>query len=91
MRVMGLSVLLMGLGLMTTGCADSIGGLIIGTMVMSIGFHWFYPSNTSVVLMGRQGGNSQGAWESLRGVAAFAAVAGTFVVWLLVDGVSFGR
>ncbi|NIV40616.1 MAG: MFS transporter, partial [Anaerolineae bacterium] len=52
MRIMGLSVLLMGLGMVTTGFANGLGSLILGAMVMSIGFHWFYPSSSSVVLMG---------------------------------------
>jgi sugar phosphate permease len=51
MRIMGLSVLLMGLGLVVTGLSDDLGILLLGTMAMSIGFHYFYPSNSSVVLI----------------------------------------
>jgi len=51
MRVMGLSVLLTGLGVVVTGWSGSLGLFIVGTMITSVGFHFFYPSNASVVLM----------------------------------------
>ena len=41
MRVMGLSVLLAGLGVVITGWSDSLGLFILGTMVTSVGFHFF--------------------------------------------------
>ena len=90
MRIMGLSVLLMGLGMVTTGFANGLGSLILGAMVMSIGFHWFYPSSSSVVLMGASKEEAPKVLGRLRGVAAFAAVAGTLVVWLFVDGIQIG-
>lgn len=89
-RIMGLSVLLMGLGMVTTGFADGFGSLILGTMIMSIGFHWFYPSSNSVVLMGVSKEEAPKALGRLRSVAAFAAVIGTLVVWLFVDGAQIG-
>jgi predicted MFS family arabinose efflux permease len=57
---------------------------------MSIGFHFFYPSSGSVVLMG-VGKDQAPKWLGrLGGVSAFAAVVGTLVVWIVVDGVQFG-
>jgi len=90
MRILGLSVLLMGLGMITTGWANGLGSLILGAMVMSVGFHWFYPSSSSVVLMGASKEDAPKVLGRLRGVAAFAAVAGTLVVWLFVDGLELG-
>ncbi len=90
MRIMGLSVLLMGLGLVVTGAADGVGVLILGAMVMSIGFHYFYPSNSSVVLMGVGKDEAPEFLGRLRSVSSFAAVIGTLVIWLFVDGVQFG-
>jgi MFS family permease len=90
MRIMGLSVLLMGVGMVTTGFANGLGSLVLGAMVMSIGFHWFYPSYSSLVLMGVGKEETPKVLGRLRGVAAFAAVAGTLAVWLFVDGLEIG-
>ena len=49
--VMALSVILMGLGLIVTGQSHNVAVLIAGTLVTSVGFHFFYSSNASVVLM----------------------------------------
>ncbi len=90
MRIMGVSVLLMGLGLVATGWASGPSSLILGTMVMSIGFHWFDPSSSSVLLMGVEREEAPKMLGRLRGVAAFSAVVGTLVIWLFVDGMEFG-
>jgi len=90
MRIMGLSVLLMGLGLISTGWANGLGSLLIGAMITSIGFHWFYPSSSSVVLMGVGKEEAPEVLGRLRSVAAFAAVIGTLVIWLFVEGAQLG-
>jgi MFS family permease len=90
MRIMGLSVLLMGLGMVVTGWADGLGVLILGTMIMSIGFHFFYPSSGSVVLMGMGKEETPMVLGRLSSVSSFAAVLGTFVIWAFVDGVHLG-
>jgi predicted MFS family arabinose efflux permease len=90
MRVMGLSVLLLGVGLVATGAADGLGVLMLGTMVISVGFHFFYPSNSSVVLMGMGREEAPKTLGRLRSVASFAAVVGTLMVWIFVEGVEFG-
>jgi MFS family permease len=90
MRVIGLSVLLMGVGLMITGGADVLSTLILGTMLMSIGFHFFYPSNSSVVLMGVGKDEAPKILGRLGSVSSFAAVVGTLVIWIFVEGVQWG-
>ena len=90
MRIMGLSVLLMGLGLVATGWASGLGGLILGAMIMSVGFHWFYPSSNSLVLMGVDREEAPEVLGRLRSIAAFAAVIGTLVIWLFVEGLKLG-
>jgi predicted MFS family arabinose efflux permease len=90
MRLMGLSVLLMGVGLVVSGAADSLSLLLVGTVVMSIGFHWFYPSNASVVLMS-VGKDDAPRWLGRLGsVSALAAIVGTLVVWVFVEGLELG-
>jgi MFS family permease len=90
MRILGLSVLLMGVGMVTTGFADGLGVLILGTMVMSIGFHFFYPSNNSLVLMGVGKEESPRWLGRLRSVSSLAAVIGTIAVAIFVEGVELG-
>ena len=90
MRVLGLSIMMMGLGMVVTGSAVNLGVLMVGTMIMSIGFHFFYPSNNSLVLMGVGKQEAPKVLGRLRSVSSFAAVIGTLLIWILVDGVQFG-
>ena len=90
MRVMGLSVVLMGLGLILTGLADGLSTLILAVVTASIGFHFFFPSNSSLVLMTASKEDAPKVLGRLRSVASFAAVVGTLVIWLLIDGVKLG-
>jgi predicted MFS family arabinose efflux permease len=90
MRVLGLSVLLMGLGIALIGWANELGLLILGSMVMSFGFHYFYPTNISVVLMGVGKQDAPKMLGFLRSVSSAAAVTGTAVVAIFVIGLDIG-
>jgi len=50
-RIMALSVILLGIGSFMTGQSANTTFLLVSTLVMSFGFHFFYPTNTAVVLM----------------------------------------
>jgi MFS family permease len=89
-KIMGLSVLVMGLGLIVTGTSDRLSVLLLGTMVMSIGFHFFYPSNSSVVLMGVGKDEAPKLLGRLGSVSAIAATVAMVLVWILVEGVQVG-
>ena len=90
MRVLGISVLLMGLGLVIAGGSQGLGILMVGTLVMSIGFHFFYPSNQSIVLMEVTKKQAPKVLGLLNSVAALAAVIGTVLVAIVVEGVEVG-
>ncbi len=90
MRVIGLSVLLLGLGLVISGAADGLSTLMVGTMMMSIGFHFFYPSNSSVVLMGAGKKEAPKLLGRLGSISAFAAALAMIMVWIFVDGLQIG-
>lgn len=90
MRVMGLSVLLLGVGLVVTGRAGGFPVLIAGTFVMSTGFHFFYPSSASVVLMETDQDEAPRFLGRLRSVSSAAAVLATVAIWVLVKGVHLG-
>jgi predicted MFS family arabinose efflux permease len=85
MRIAGVSVLLMGVGIALTAVTYDLYTLIGVTLLMSTGFHFFYASNASAVLLtvGRDEApmvlgrlNSLGALASLLGTAVIVATLG---------------
>jgi MFS family permease len=90
MRVLGLSILLMGVGMVLTGFTNSVSSLMLSTIIMSVGFHFFYPSNSSLVLMSTEKTEAPKVLGRLASISAFAAVIGTLVIWLFVEGTKIG-
>ena len=84
MTILNLSVVLLGVGLIATGWADQLSTLIIATVVMSIGFHFFVPSSSSMVLMISKKAHAPRALGRLKSVSALAAVAATILVFFTV-------
>ena len=87
MRIAGVSVILMGVGIALTATAHDLYALIGVTLLMSAGFHFFYASNASAVLLtvgpeeaprvlGRL--NSLGALASLLGTAVIVVTLGAW-------------
>jgi predicted MFS family arabinose efflux permease len=89
MRIAGLSVILMGVGIVLTGRSGSLPGLIASTLVMSVGFHFFMPSNSSAVLMLAGEDETPRALGRLSSLNALAALAGAGVVILALDALGF--
>jgi MFS family permease len=99
-RIATVSIALNGLGLVIAGLADSIWMLGVGTFVMSVGFHYFYTANQSLLLRfirGKESGRLQGvaaSWEATAGVGGtlvvfvFALVTGYRVI-LISTGAAF--
>jgi len=83
-RIMALSVILMGAGIFLTGRAIDIPILLISAVLMSFGFHFFYPSNDAIVLMSVEKDQAPKTLGQLRSLGAIAALAATGVVYLLV-------
>jgi predicted MFS family arabinose efflux permease len=84
-RIMALSVILMGAGIFLTGQASDIPILLLGTVLMSFGFHFFYPSNDAIVLMSVEKDQAPKMLGQLRSLGAISALAATAVVYLQVD------
>ncbi|MFQ6034077.1 MAG: MFS transporter [Candidatus Bipolaricaulia bacterium] len=82
-RLMALSIMLLGLGLVLTGQATGVPFLLVSTLVMSIGFHLFYPSSNAVVLMAVDREHTPRVMGELRSLGAIAALLATAVVYLL--------
>jgi hypothetical protein len=76
MRIAGFSVVLLGLGIFLTAYTRSLAGAIGMTLVMSAGFHFFFSSNASAVLITvgpRRAANTLGKLNSLGALAAVLA------------------
>jgi len=89
MRIAGLSIVLMGIGVAMTGGAGSLPGLVVSTLVMSVGFHFFMPSNSSAVLMLVGEDKAPHTLGRLSSLGALASLAGGVVVFLTLDTLGF--
>jgi predicted MFS family arabinose efflux permease len=89
MRIAGLAVILMGVGIAMTGGAHSLSGLVASTLVMSVGFHFFGPSNSSAMLMLTDEDEAPRWLGILNGSGALAAVASAAAVFLALDRLGF--
>jgi len=88
-RLMAVSVLLLGVGVVLTGQASSVPTLLMSTLVMSVGFHFFYPSSNAVVLMAVDKRRAPQAMGALRSLGAVAALLATGAVYLLAGRLSY--
>jgi len=84
-RIMALSIILLGGGMFLTAQANNITFLLISSVIMSIGFHFFYPSNTAVVLMVVQKERAPKTLGQFRSLGAIAALLATGTVYLLAE------
>ena len=88
-RVMAVSIILLGIGAFMVGQAETVPILLVSTVIMSIGFHFFYPSNTAVVLMVADKKESPRILGQLRSLGALAALLATGTVYLLAERVGY--
>ncbi len=82
-RLMALSIVMMGIGVLLTGQANSIPTLLATTFIMSLGFHFFMPSSNAVVLMIMKEEDTPKTLGNLGSLGSLASVAGTGAVLLL--------
>lgn len=81
-RIMALSIILMGLGIVATGYSTTLPVLLVTTFVMSFGFHFFTPSANAALLMVARLSEAPRALGKLGSLGSLAAVAATAVVYL---------
>jgi len=89
LRIMALSLIVLGGGLVLTGQATTLPILLVATVVMSLGFHFFEPCSSSIVLMRIDRQQSPKVLGQLRSLGAIAALAATGVVRLFFDSLGF--
>ncbi len=80
-RIAGIAAMLMGLGIYLTAYTHDVFWLVAATLLMSIGFHFFYSSNSAALLLtvGREDGPQ--ALGQLNSVGALATVASTLLIF----------
>jgi predicted MFS family arabinose efflux permease len=85
MRISGFSMLLMGAGIFLTAMARDTTGLVAATLVMSVGFHFFYSSNSSAVLLTVGPDEAPKVLGRLNSLGSLAAVVGTLFIFATLD------
>ena len=84
-RIMAVSLVVLGLGIVFTGQATTVPVLLIATLVMSLGFHYFNPGSNGLILMSTDQGEAPKVMGQLRSVGAVAAVLATGVVYFFAE------
>lgn len=87
-RIAGLSIVGMGIGLILCGASSSIVMLGLATLLMSFGFHYFEPTNSSqLLLLSDQNalGKAQGRLQSFESAAGLVGAALVMLLTLFLD------
>ncbi len=82
-RLSALSILVLGFGVAVTGFFPSYAGLIVTTLIMSFGFHYYETTNQSLTLQYFDKGTSPWVFGKLRSVAAGSSIAIGLGIWIL--------
>ncbi len=89
MRASGLSVILMGAGIALTAPTRELGGVIAATLVMSMGFHFFYAGNASAVLLVVGPNEAPKVLGRLNSLGALASLLGTLFILATLEAWGF--
>jgi len=88
-RLSALSILTLGFGLAITGFFPSYLGLMMTTLIMSFGFHYYETTNQSLTLQYFEKGISPWVFGKLRSVAAVSSIGIGLGIWLLEPHLNF--
>jgi predicted MFS family arabinose efflux permease len=88
-RIMALSVVVLGIGMILTGGANGLLFLLIATFVMSTGFHFFDGASNAVVLMSESKREAPRTLGVVGSLTSMAAVASSVVVILLAERMGY--
>ena len=90
-RFSALSVLIMGFGLAITGLLPTYVGLILTTLVMSFGFHYYETTNMSLSLQYFDENSSPWVFGKQRSYAAASSIAVGLIIYILAFFMSFAQ
>jgi hypothetical protein len=82
-RLSAWSVVLLGIGIGATGFFTTFPGLLMTTVIMSIGFHYFETTNKSLTVQYFDQHDAPIVFARLRGYGALANIAVGSIVWAL--------
>ncbi len=88
-RLSAISILSLGLGLGATGLFPSYSGLLITTIIMSFGFHYYETTNQSLTLQYFDEKTSPWVFGRLRSLAAASSIAVGIFIYLVAPLLSF--
>jgi hypothetical protein len=90
-RLSALSILMLGLGLASTGLFPTYSGLILTTLVMSFGFHYFETTNMSLTLQYFDKGVSPWVMGKQRSIAAASNISVGVLIYFFAYMLDFTR
>ncbi len=85
MRIASISIIVMGVGIFVSAGTHSLNGLIAATLLMSVGFHFFYSGNSSAVLLTVGPEETPKMLGRLNSLGALAAVLGALFVFVTLE------
>ncbi len=83
-RLSALSILVLGIGVAITGLFPSYVGLLLTTLLMSFGFHYYETTNMSLTLQYFDKGTSPWVFGKQRSIAAASSIAVGILIYFLV-------
>jgi len=89
MRIMAVSLVLLGVGIIFTGQSTTISFLLVATLVMSLGFHYFNPGNNGLILMSIKQDETPKVMGQLKSLGAIASVLATGTVYFFVGSLGY--
>jgi hypothetical protein len=90
-RLSALSILILGLGVAMTGLFPSYSGLLMTTLVMSFGFHYFETTNMSLTLQYFDKGTSPWVFGKQRSFAAASNIGVGILIYALAFLLDFAK
>ena len=84
-RIAGLSAITMGIGIALTALVGDITSLIVVTLLMSVGFHFFFSSNSAALLLTVDESEGPTALGRLNSLGAMASFAATVLIFATLD------
>ena len=88
-NIAALSTVILGLGLVATGLSGSFLALILSSILMSIGFHYFYTVNSSLVLMVSEKRNVSHTVGKFRSIGSLSSILAMAVVYFFIESLGF--
>ncbi len=81
--------MILGLGLIATGFSGSLLVLILSSILMSIGFHYFYTVNSSLVLMVSEKRNVSHTVGKFRSIGSLSSILAMAVVYFFIESLGY--